>query len=76
MFFVLKYLCDTAFDNWQSTTAFMIKNRDLVASKNLWEQADFDQDVWKVIIMFHFDKVEVLSWDIKGLVERSTGTIS
>ena len=54
----------------------MMENRDLAASKKLWEQADFDQDVWKMIIMFHFDKVEVLSWDIKGVLKGSPGTIS
>lgn len=71
MLFVLKYLCDPVFDNGQSTTAFMMENRDLAASKKLWEQADFHQDVWKMIIMFHLDKVEVLSWVIKALVERN-----
>lgn len=45
MLFVLKYLCDPVFDNGQSTTAFMMENRDLAASKKLWEQADFHQDV-------------------------------
>lgn len=52
MFFVLKYLCDTAFDKWQSSLAFMMENRDVAASKILWEQPDFDQDVWKWSVCF------------------------
>lgn len=66
----------TAFDKWQSTPAFMMGNRDLAASKNLWEHADFDQDIWEIMLMFPSDKVEVFHGMERLQLKGSTGTIS
>lgn len=44
----------------QTTTAFMM-GKEFSSLKKVWEQADFDQDVWKIKLMFCSDEVEVLS---------------
>lgn len=66
----------TAFDKWQSTPAFTMRNRDLAASKNLWEQADFDQDVWEIMLMFPSDKAEVFHGVERLQLKGSAGTMS
>lgn len=64
-----KIFCDTAFDKWQSTTAFRMENKDLAALKKIVGTSWFDNDVFKIIIMFHFYKAEVISWDMFGWKE-------
>lgn len=72
MVFILKYLRDSIWDVKEHYRPLQPSwwEKDLAALKNLWEQADVDQDVWKIKLMFCSDEVEVLSWDVKALVER------